>query len=168
MRIISEPYKINAEKYFKAIMLQWLGTWWWAIALPIAIQAFLAFSNIAFLYTSFMTLFLIYPPIVMFLYYQHALSPLSRTNTLSKRAIISDDGIDIIYHHEDENTNAPLLKPEHITWDSVTGAEYTQQYFVLKLNGSKYQLFLIPYSSINPDDQQILASYLDQKFNHLL
>ena len=55
MRIISEPYKINAEKYFKAIMLQWLGTWWWAIALPIAIQAFLAFSNIAFLYTSFMT-----------------------------------------------------------------------------------------------------------------
>lgn len=163
MRITTEEYKISAEKYFKAIITQWLGQWWWIIALPIIVQIVLSFNNIAFIYTAIMTLFLIYPPLLLFLYYQHALTPQSRYNTLLKTVAITDIGIDLNFIQADENT--PIIKPVLISWDTVTGVEFSRHYFALKLNSSNYQLLLIPYSAVSHTDQQILATYLDKKFN---
>lgn len=165
MRITSAPYKISANIYFKAIISHWLGRWWWIIILPIAVQVIMATSNITFLYTAFMTLFLIYPPLVMFLYYNHALSPLSRDNTLLKEVAITDDSIELNFLQEDDDQRTKTISSTHITWEHVTGIEYTQQQFNFKLNGSNYQLLILPYSAITTDERQTLATYLSNKFS---
>ena len=103
----------------KIIMSQWLNRWWWLIALPIIVQLLLGITlNIVYLYTSFITIFLILPPAFLFLYYFYALTTEARISIQNKHLEFKEDGITIVFESETEET--PLANPIFIEKEKVT------------------------------------------------
>lgn len=147
----------------KIIMLQWLSRWWWVIAFPIAIQLLLGLiHNIVFLYTAFISIFLILPPLFLFLYYFYALTPEARISIQDKRIVFQDDGINIIFENYTEEQN--VSKPMFIEIKNVGSAKFTEKYILLMLGNNKYSNITIPYSAIADENQlQEISSILHKK-----
>lgn len=162
MVIITNSYKVSVNSYFQEVLMIWLGHWWWLVALPLIAQMLLVAFNIAFLYTALITVFLIYPPLLMFVYYYHALSPVSRLSTLYKHIEVTDIGLSIVFEPEDE-ADCNIQSPQYIKWSEIAYVSYSKKYFILHLTQSKYQVILIPYTATNSLRQlEDIANTLDQ------
>ena len=136
----------------KIIMSQWLNRWWWLIALPIIVQLLLGITlNIVYLYTSFITIFLILPPAFLFLYYFYALTTEARISIQNKHLEFKEDGITIVFESETEET--PLANPIFIEKEKVTSLKYTEKYILIMLHKNKYSNITLPYSDIADKEQ---------------
>lgn len=150
----------------KIIMSQWLSRWWWVIAFPIAIQLLLGLiHNIVFLYTAFITIFLILPPLFLFLYYFYALTPEARISIQDKHIVFQDDGINIIFENYTEEQN--VSKPMFIEIKNIRSAKFTEKYILLMLGNNKYSNITIPYSAIADENQlQEIATSINTNRNN--
>ncbi len=150
----------------KIIMSQWLSRWWWVIAFPIAIQLLLGLiHNIVFLYTAFITIFLILPPLFLFLYYFYALTPEARISIQDKHIVFQDDGINIIFENYTEEQN--VSKPMFIEIKNIRSAKFTEKYILLMLGNNKYSNITIPYSAIADENQlQEIATLINTNRNN--
>lgn len=136
----------------KIIMSQWLNRWWWLIALPIIVQLFLGMThNIVYLYTSFITIFLILPPAFLFLYYFYALTTEARISIQNKHLEFREDGITIVF--ESETEEIPSANPIFIEKGKVTSIKYTEKYILIMLQKNKYSNISLPYSAIDNEEQ---------------
>ena len=143
-------------------MSQWLNRWWWLIALPIFVQLFLGLTNnIVYLYTSFITIFLILPPAFLFLYYFYALTTEARISIQNKHLEFNDDGISIIF--ESESEEIPSANPIFIEKGKVTSIKYTEKYILIMLQKNKYSNISLPYSAIDNEEQ---LQEIDSLFKH--
>lgn len=154
----------------RIIMSQWLNHWWWIIAFPIAIQLLLGLiHNIVFLYTAFITIFLILPPLFLFLYYFYALSTEACISIQNKHIIFQDDGINIIFENYTEEQM--VLKPRFIDAKNIRSVKYTEKYILLMTENNRYSNITIPYSVIADENQlqeisSILRKYIDKKMRN--
>lgn len=162
MKITTEPYKSDASDYIKEILSQWLGKWWLVIAVPIILQLAMSLYNVLFIFTAFMTIFLLYPPILLFVYYFYALSPNARDFITMKSLVIDDNGINICFINEE---NFSITSVKQIDWTEISSIKYTSNRLIFILKSNNYQLLILPYSSIIQEDQQTLATFLNNKFN---
>lgn len=136
----------------KIIMLQWINRWWWLIVLPIIVQLFLGMThNIVYLYTSFITIFLILPPAFLFLYYFYALTTEARISIQNKHLEFREDGITIVFESETEET--PSANPIFIEKEKVTSIKYTEKYILMMLQKNKYSNITLPFSAIANEEQ---------------
>ena len=126
----------------KIIMSQWLNRWWWLIALPIIVQLLLGITlNIVYLYTSFITIFLILPPAFLFLYYFYARTTEARISIQNKHLEFKEDGITIVFESETEET--PLANPIFIEKEKVLYLlSNTDKAFFLRFNRFPHRICL--------------------------
>ena len=136
----------------KIIMSQWLNRWWWLITLPIIVQLFLGIThNIVYLYTSFITIFLILPPAFLFLYYFYALTTEARISIQNKYLEFKKDGIKIIFDSETEEK--PSTNSIFIEKGKITSVKYTEKYILIMLQRNKYSNITLPFSAIANEEQ---------------
>ncbi len=160
---VTEKYRVSSGQYMGVVISLWLKRWWWAFALPIITQLFLAANyNIIFLYTAFISIFLIASPILTLIYYYYALTPEARIAIQEKHLQLTDEGIDIIFTpHED---GRPTPKPVFIPWNEITSLKYNKQYFILGLCGGNYRVILLPYSATaDTDHLRAIATELQSR-----
>ncbi len=148
-------------------MSQWLNRWWWAIALPIATQLILGLiHDIVFLYTAFISTFLILPPIFLLIYYYYALTFEARIAIQNKHIEFQESGINIVFENFGEEMHT--AKPIFIKREKIDSFKYTEKYILLMLNKNIYSNITIPYTAIANDDQfqeidTLIISYINTK-----
>lgn len=168
MAITTKTYKISHSHYSSAVIKQWLQQWWMVIAFPIIAQILLAvYNDIIFLYTGFMTMFVIFPIIYMFVFYYYALAPESRYSTLPKHLEINENEIAIIYEPIDENSPAP--KPETISPARITDIKHLNQQLFLVLDNNQYKFIILPFTALeNTSDITQIESMLMKRQQNAL
>ncbi len=163
MKITTKPYKSKASDYVKEILSQWLGKWWLVIAVPIILQLAMSLHNVLFIFTAFMTIFLLYPPILLFVYYFYALSPNARDFITMKSLVIDDNGINICFIDEEDSS---ITTVKQIDWTEISSIKYTRNQLIFILKSNNYQLLILPYSSVAQEYQQTLVAFLNSKNNY--
>lgn len=161
MRIVTTSYRTPAHRYMRSVAEEWLGAWWWALALPVAACLSVgAVINVTFTFVAMMLIFLVAPLIMLFLYYNYALTPEAIMAVRPHEVTIDrEQGIDVSFepHPESGRTYPPV----HIGWGDVHDVEYNPTEIIVKLHRSGYRLLIIPYEALaSEQDRQTLNSLL--------
>lgn len=142
----TETYKVGAPTLATYIMKQWCRRNWWVMALPPAICLVLAATvDVKFVLIALMMVFVVLPPIMITVYFYHALAPEARMTILPHRAEILPDGIRLVYEPLAEDI--PARPDDMITWQRIKEAKVTPEHIAYRLTPGKYCIMLIPRSA---------------------
>ncbi len=142
----TEIFKVSPSIYMRTLMAMWIKRNWWAIALPVAACIALALTvDVKFVYVALMMVFVVIPPIMMIVYFYHALSPESRMSILLHKLTLDDNGITVTYEPIDEDTPAP--RPATLAWSEIKCVTYSRNAMVYRLTSGRYSILYLPYAS---------------------
>lgn len=93
MLMTTEIYRLKPSVYVRQIMTRWLGRYWWALLLPIAVAlVFGATADVRFFLVALMLLFLIVPFALSNVYFSYALKPEAAACCGWQSLELDDDG----------------------------------------------------------------------------
>lgn len=148
----TDIYKVGASTLATYIMKLWCRRNWWLIALPPAACLVLAAAvDVKFLLIALMMVFVILPPIMITVYFYHALAPEARMSILPHRTQLSEEGLRLVYEPMAEDI--PARDDDMITWSRIKGIKTTQEYIAYRLDSGKYCILLIPRSAFKSPEQ---------------
>ncbi len=140
--ITTLPCRVSPQHYFGRLLRIWLSRNWVWFALTIALLVGLSVHNQLFIYVGLIVLFLVFPMILMFLWFAYALHPDCRASILSKTVELKPNGLACIF--DDGRT-------ETIAWQQIEQISIISDDIIFHL--SKYVFFILPSSAFqSPDD----------------
>lgn len=95
--ITTLPYKLTPGRIGRRGVDLWLGRWWWACALPLAILLIASIFDIRLLIAALALALIAYPAILMFAFYGYGLSPATSRLIIEQTATFGPDAITITY-----------------------------------------------------------------------
>lgn len=140
--VLSQPFALSATDYVRRAGLQWLARWWWAWVLPLAVFVVASFFDIVWLFVVFMLLCLLYPGLVMFLYYHYALSAEARASILEHTVRLDADGLSL--HLSDARYST------HYLLGQISGFSESAKYLIVYLGRKRKTHIAIPRTAL-PD-----------------
>lgn len=144
--MMTEIYKTGPAELASYIMKLWCRRNWWIMAiLPVTCLVLAAVVDVKFLLIALMMVFVVLPPMMIFVYFYHALAPEARMTVLPHRAEMTDDGIRLIYEPLDEEV--PPRPDDNIRWSQISGVKATSQFLAYHLTTGRYSIFLVPRSA---------------------
>ncbi len=154
--ITTKPCQVSPQRYFNLLLRYWLRRNWIWVALPLVLLIALAIYNTLFIYVGLIIIFLVLPPLFMFLWFSYILHPDCRTSILTKRVELNNRGI--ICAFEDERT-------QEIKWSDIENVHCTSREIVFHL--SRYMFFVLPGDAFeNPDDLEYFLKKIWATYNH--
>ncbi len=153
--VITAQHRISANRYMTTVSEEWLGRYWWTLALPVvACLAVGAIVNAAFTFVAFMLLCLVIPFVLMMLYYNYALTP-EATMAVRPHTVTLDPVSGIDLHFLPDPESGREYKPMHLDWDQVSGVEVRSSDVVLKFHRRNYRYVIIPYFALDNDPRLV-------------
>lgn len=145
------PHKVHPNVIARFLMTSWVKrNWWWIIVPPVtAVIIAAATHDLRFLFVALIWIFLVAPPIMIIVYFYHALSPEARYSIRLHTITTTPQGITVSYPPEpqEEDTDKPTTFPDDfIPWDQITKVLIKSGHMALQLNGRAYTYILIPLS----------------------
>lgn len=137
-------------------MKRWIGDHIVMLAMPPFILAFFGvLFDLRILVVALMLVFVIIPPIMMIVYFYHAMSPTAAFSILRHFVSVDTSGLTFTYipdenpagqeiHDETKDTAIPAREPGHISWDRIARIDETSASMVITLDDSPYSIILIP------------------------
>lgn len=139
----TEVYKTGAHALAGYIMKQWMRRNWWVMALPPAVcLALAAIVDIKFVLIALIMVFVVLPPIMITVYFYHALAPEARMSILPHRITADDRGLRIIY--EPPSDDLPARPDDMIPWSRITKTTVTTTLIAYRLDSGRYTAILLP------------------------
>lgn len=161
----TEIYKVGPSVLATYIMKQWCRRNWWIMALPPAICLVLAAAvDVKFLLIALMMVFVVLPPMMITVYFYHALAPEARMTVLSHRAEMTADGLRLIYEPLAEDV--PPRPDDIIVWSRVKAIKVTSQFIAYHLDTGKYCILLIPHSAFKTPEKYGTWTALQSQYFH--
>lgn len=146
------PHKVHPQTLVRILMSMWIKRNWWWIATPavIALIVAAALHDLRFVLVALIWVFLVAPPIMIMVYFYHALSPEARYSIRWHTITITREGIVINYpeeaREEEGDATYPVLPDDIISWEQITSSENLPQYTVITLHDNPYKVIIIPTS----------------------
>ena len=135
------------DTYSRRLALIWLGRNWWLIVLPVAACLIVGMHDWRWLVVAFALLLIVWPGILMIVYFNHALTPEARKAILDKKVVENPDGsLSVTYlPSADPDTPAPP-EPEHIPVSEIRRVEYTGKSTIYYLKSSPYHFIEVRHT----------------------
>ncbi|MCM1094006.1 MAG: hypothetical protein NC421_08630 [Lachnospiraceae bacterium] len=153
--ITTEPFKVEASTLTGIIMRQWIKKHILILSLPPVILLFFGtLFDLRLVIVALMYIFVIIPPIMMIVYFYHAMSPEARYSLLPHTVSCDSEGLHINYLPIDD-TSLPR-DPEIISWPKISSYKISSTGITIFLSLSTYSIIYIPY--IVFDDKKKLHS----------
>ncbi|WP_297059352.1 hypothetical protein [uncultured Duncaniella sp.] len=176
------PFRTTSGEYFSVLLKAWMVRYGWLMLIPTAFFVALGYAlhDERWLLVALMTVFIVAPMVMSFIYTYYMLTPEARRAVLRKRVEIAEgEYIRLIYlpsentsddrdglHDADPDIKADMKnhgpeteekvpEPETISWTEITKVRSTQQYRVYETDGKRMQFILVPWSSFLRDSQQV-------------
>lgn len=148
----TETFSCPTGQYMRTITGMWLWRWWWLLLIPLCVSGYMAITlDVAFAFAALMIIFIIYPTILMIVFFAYVTTPEALIATRSKTFSLDDNGITINFVEiKIDDEHSQTLPPRFISWDEVTRYELIGKGIRLFLTGSRYRFIEIPYPAI-PD-----------------
>lgn len=146
------PHKTHPHTLVRVLMFTWIKrNWWWIAAPPvIALIVSAALHDLRFVLVALIWVFLVAPPVMIMVYFYHALSPEARYSIRWHTISITPDGIMINYPEESkedaQDTSCPELPDDIIPRKRITSVKHLPQYTLLTLDDNPYKVIIIPSS----------------------
>ncbi len=165
-------FSISPGTYVRTILGIWASQWWWAILIPPASLATLGVVlNPAFYYIALMLLFLIYPGVLVLIYFNYALTPEARAEIIPHRLTFRHEAISIEYFKsgtDNDGNNIFILESEStVNASDITDITHTRTKTVLRLQSRRIRIIIVPYTAseniIDKEIDDIIDSYIDFK-----
>lgn len=138
---MSEVYKVAPSRLAGMIMKLWIKRNWWWLALPPAACLVLAAAvDVKFTLIALIMVFLVIPPLMITVYYYHALAPEARMSVLPHRVESLPEGLRIVYEPIDDTM--PARTDDFIPRDTIVKVTLTPDYTVYHLG--RYTLLPVP------------------------
>lgn len=147
-----------ASYYIRSVMMRIFAHWWWLPTLGIvAFLALAALVDFAFVFVALILGFIIVPTVMMFAYFYHSTTPEARIAVLSKKIVIDNDNITIVFDPlqpkgDDEEVASPVTpKPVIIGRSEILRVDNMGKTIVFHLKGRRYRCITIPTNTIKGD-----------------
>ncbi len=154
--IATEEFKVEAPELAVAIMKVWLRRNWWVLALAPALSIVLAAAggDMRFVYVALILLFLVLPPVMIGVYFYHALAPETRLSVLSHRVIMEPDGLRVEYAVPADDDGEVEPRPDDfIALSEIRKVVAEHGRIIYRLDRGVYSLMIVPASAFkSPGD----------------
>lgn len=155
--ITTAPFTGTPSAYVRHVGLQLLWRWWWAWAIPVAACFIAACFEAVWAFVGFMLLFLLYPGLVLLVYYRYAFSP-EAVNSLQPRTVtITDKSLTVTY------TGERRIAPRTYTAKDIKGVETGRGHVVFDFRRPPHHHISIPLDAV-PEGQLKPFLALCEKF----
>lgn len=158
MTVPTLPFQGTPSAYVRHVFVAWLCRWWWVWALPIAACVVGACFDFVWVFVALMIICLLYPGLLMMIYFNYALSPEARRTLLPRRVTISDKP-DITITYEDDRTPAEVIGAADVKDVEFGGSNVT-----ITLLKPRYHHITVPVSAI-PEEERKNFYTLVEKFS---
>lgn len=144
------PCRVEPHQYAIALMRIWIRhNWPWAFALPIlAVAIAVATLSVRYLLIAVVLVCLVFPHMIAWVYYYHALSPNSRMSILPHTIQVNDSGITLTYvpkqTQEQEQEQHTMPKPDYIPAKQIKKITYTNTLTIVHLTSGRYNIIAFP------------------------
>lgn len=125
--------------------------------MPLVFCVVAACFNVMWVFVAFMLVCLLYPGLLMMIYFNYALSPQARRTLLPHSVTLTDDSIRVTYHKPDEDDSMPPVR--HLPGDEVYTAvdvksvEPGADFVTIYLKTPRYHHLSIPAGAITDNDK---------------
>lgn len=166
MTVTTEPFQGTPSAYVRHVFVAWLCRWWWVWALPVAACVIGACYNFVWVFVALMIVCLLYPGVLMMIYFNYALSPEARHTLLPRRVTITDaPAITITYEKSPDRKNLP--PEENYGTADVKDVELGGHNIVFILRHPRYHHISVPITAV-PEAQRKSFFALAEKFSPTL
>lgn len=147
-------FSIPASAYVRNVITIWLQRYGLLMLLPFLIIAVLGFTvDTAFFFVALMLLFLLYPAVLMMVYYNYALTTEARAEITAHDVTFTSGRLRIRRYRtvrdKDSDTPRHILESEDsVPASDIRGISFQRRYMLLRLVGKKISIMLIPLDSI--------------------
>lgn len=143
---------LSASVYVKREASMWFTrNWWWIIAGPVALVMGSAWIPVL-IFVALMLLCLLYPGVMMMVYFHYSLSPFARATLYSQCVILTDKALSRDFFPDDRFAQVP--EPQSFLMTDIERVQIVGKYVFIKIYGGKDRLIAVPLSAI-PDEQHI-------------
>lgn len=152
--ITTVEYTPPRAAYTRSAITGTLVRLWWIIAIPAAVAAIIAASDIRWAFVALIWIFLVAPLIVANSYITRLLTPAAQRAIMQQRVSISPGtGITITYT-DSEHPAAP----DFIPWSKISGIYPDGQNILITSDGTGMRSLYIPRKALSPDEIKMLLS----------
>lgn len=125
--------------YSRRLAMIWLERNWWMIVLPVAVCLIAGLYDWRWLVVAFALLLIVWPGIMIIVFYDHALRPEARKAIMDKRVTVNPDGsLTVTYLSASTTDTTPPPPPEHIAASDIRQIEHSGKSTVFYLKSSPY------------------------------
>lgn len=142
MNLTTSTFRITPAQYVRTATGIWMARGGWLWFLPAVAMLCAGFADWRFFIVALALICIVYPGVMMLVYFNHALRPEAAFATIPHRVSFSPDGIDIEYFPPDDTVKCPPSR--HIPISGISTAEDTGSSVILTLRSGRYDFILIP------------------------
>lgn len=144
-------FRITPQTYAATLAKAWLAKWGWILIIPILIFALLGIvRNPAFYFVGLMVIFIVYPSVLLLVYFSEALRPETRRMIQPKMVEFKDEELRVSYFPFDFNPEEPASQPESVACfrpSEFSGFSDTGKFIEVRISGRKHDSIMIPVSA---------------------
>lgn len=160
MNFTTEKFRLTPSAYVSVIMGRWLVRNAWVFVLLFVGTIVGAFAaGPVFLYVGLMLLFLVFPTVLMLVYFNYALKPEARAAISPCHAVLSDEAVTII-HESDEDNVTPVFDDITVPYSSVRDIRGSRERLVLIVGKHIDDVVIIPVKAFG-DDKRALNRFIE-------
>ena len=147
MTVRTDIFSGTPSAYVRRVGVQLLWRWWWAWLTPVAACFVVAAWEAVWVFVGFMLLFMLYPGLMLMVYYYYAFSPKALLTLQPKTVELSDGTMTVIYCGERH------IEPRTYTRADIKSVETGRKTVTGYFRKPRYSHLSIPLSAV-PDSQR--------------
>ncbi len=147
--VVTKPFSITPSQYIGRVMSFWFAKWGWILLFPFCLCGMLAFFRWEWLIVALILLLIIYPFILVMLYFMYGLTE-EGVRAVKPRQVCLNDGILGIRYltKDDESDTYTTAGESEINFDSIKSVSETEKGITIRLKGSFYKHLFVPDDSL--------------------
>lgn len=147
MTVRTDIFSGTPLAYVRRVGVQILWHRWWAWLTPVVACFVAAAWEAVWIFVAFMLLFMLYPGLVLLVYYYYAFSPEALRTLEPKTVELTDGAITVTYHGERH------IEPQTITSADIKSVEVGYKAVTIYFKKPRYSHISIPLDAV-PDGQR--------------
>lgn len=138
--------------YVRRVAVMWLIHRWWAWLLPVAVCCVAAAWEPVWIFVALMLIFLLYPSLMMMIYFYHVLSPEAQRSLLPHTVTVCVNTI-VVDYHDERNTQSDRYSRNDIHSVETDGSGIT-----VRLKHPRYAHIHIPVAVIPQAETELFMT----------